>query len=62
MCKSYEKWLLPSRFLTDNDENIYEYSRLPKIQEAIENEKKKYAWLPNFRTKLMKIGTMMKLR
>lgn len=40
MCKSYEKWLLPSRFLTDNDGNIYEYSRLPKIQEAIENEKK----------------------
>lgn len=46
MCKSYEKWLLPSRFLTDNDGNIYEYSRLPKIQEAIENEKKNMLGFP----------------
>lgn len=39
MCNSYEKWLLPSHFLTDKEGNIYEYSRLPKIQEALEEEK-----------------------
>lgn len=61
MCNSYEKWLLPSHFLTDKEGNIYEYSRLPKIQEALEEEKG-FAWLPNFRMSTVKIGTMMKLR
>ncbi len=32
--------MLPSHFLTDKEGNIYEYSRLPKIQEALEEEKR----------------------